>query len=258
MPEVIAVGGRFRLGLSAGGFGSSQIEPASTALVQSSAGEFEFTAPSTVAFLAFSGGRLSDFAHLTAVAPDSIRVMDSRGGELETLRLEVGEDVTLSAVPFRGADALAGGLRYTWSSANSRVLQAPLQPSATATVLGRAVGTTTLRLRTPLGLTTEITVTVVPAADTGAPVNPISDAGAADAGDAGDAALDAGAADGAAPTASDAGVVAADADLPGTQLDAALTDAASSAPAPTATPDAGTPNPDAGVNDAEVNDGGSL
>jgi hypothetical protein len=255
MPDLIAVGGRFRLDLSASGFGSSQIEPASTNLVHTTNGEFEFAEPSTVAFLAFSGGKLSDFAHLTAAAPDSLHAMDLQGGELQELRLEVGADVTLSAAAFSGAEALAGGFRYAWSSANSRVLQTPLQTSATATVHGRTAGTTTLKIRTPLGLATELRVTVLPATDAGAPSAPPSggrlDSGAPDSGapdgGMGGASLDASATDGAALAVSDAEIVDTDAELPDAQP--AYADAAPSA----FLSDANAPSSDAGVSD-----GGSL
>lgn len=100
------------------------IEPVAEKIVSSSGDAFRAHAAGTTAFLArqTADGALIDFVHLRVENVSALSVVADAGSSLST-KLSVGEEALL-VVTALGADgaALAGSMKYTWTTSDDAVL----------------------------------------------------------------------------------------------------------------------------------------
>lgn len=173
-PDLIAVGGSFRLVAGRTSRSSLFIRPASPQLVSATGNEFEFVRPGISAFLALDDGKIRDFVHLEAVPVDEIQVEGSRGERITAVNIEAGRYVMLTAVPLNDDDELAGWLPFRWTTDNETIVRVPRRGTE---IRLEALQPGAAKVRVSLdGVGTTLNVTVTPRVL--APV----EAGAGDAG----------------------------------------------------------------------------
>lgn len=122
LPERIAVGGRFRLEISGSGTNAQLVSPELVRIAYRD--QFEFVRPGVAAFLATKAydDAFFDFVHLLALPVTDLRVQHA-GVEATEVAVSKGRAFSLSVVPYRDGEWLAGSLNAAWTSSDSEVVR---------------------------------------------------------------------------------------------------------------------------------------
>jgi hypothetical protein len=127
LPDVIAVGSRFRLSFDPSAEGSATVTTGSPEFLEKlSTDTFEAKKNGTVSVIAKRGEVVLDFLHLRLSSADTVRVdrTDATETQLIGLSLAAGETVSLRAFAMDDAnDTLAGALGCAWSSSDDTVVK---------------------------------------------------------------------------------------------------------------------------------------
>ena len=166
-PERIAVGARFSLDFNPNDTFFSdgvalRIDAPNTAVVRRELDAFFIQQAGYQVFLAVTNdSEVYDIQHILAANIDRIAVRTMDSEDLDTIRLEVGESITVSAVPQDALrSTLAGSLDYAWSTEDSSIAEvSTIDEDFDVTIEALDVGTTVLSIETG-GFVQQVTVEV--------------------------------------------------------------------------------------------------
>lgn len=159
LPRKVAVGSVFDIVFHGDSASPSSFLPdsASSEILQPSGTSFQFVKPGFAAVLARSvDGRIGDFVHLRGADIDHLSVLRITT-QITTLKLSVGQAVSLQAVPTDASnETLAGALTYTWGiKGDAGILDVTAEtetsgaPKSNAVVVtGQAAGSVDLTVQT--------------------------------------------------------------------------------------------------------------
>lgn len=166
-PERIAVGARFGLDFNPNDTFFSdgvalRIDAPNAAVVRRDFDAFFIQQAGYQVFLAVSNdSEVYDIQHILAANIDRIAVRTMDSEDLDAIVLDVGESLTVSAVPqdiLRST--LAGSLDYTWSTQDETIAAvASIDEDFDVTIEGIDVGTTTLTIEAA-GFSRDVTIEV--------------------------------------------------------------------------------------------------
>jgi hypothetical protein len=167
LPALMAKGSRANISFSDDDRNNFTVIPAAPRLASLENGAIVFHEAGVVALVAHRGTeQVGDLAHVSIAVLDHLAVtsapVSSPMGPLPIDTIPMGQQGTVSAKPIGPAgESLAGALAYTWQSSDPTIatVTPPTAPDHEATVVAKALGTTTIQASAG-GVTGQITLTV--------------------------------------------------------------------------------------------------